>query len=1253
MQTQQAEHDLAEPINPGLRGNDIRRDVEARSNGRFVVGDPPSRVRSRRVVRVVVPLLFVQLALAISAIACEGLGGPPPDPEPSVGSGSGTNPGAPGVPQEICGESVNCATGDESTAQLDLSIGGRGLGLNIVRSYDSQAAATAQAEGKGVGLWGWGWTGPYEARVVLGKTELGQETATVEQQNGSGVVFYKNEEKGVYEQGGWVQARLVKEGSNYIYTLPSQTKLEFNSEGKLTTETDRNGNATTLTYNGSKQLEKVTDSTGRALTFKYNGEKLVESIKDPAGHVVSYTYTSNGLSTVSIEGKVRWEFGYTTGSPHLLSSVTDGRKHATTREYDGSHRVIKETIAGHERKWKYGTKETTITEPNGAETLTTFNTAGEPTKITEAKGTGVEKTTEYEYSGTTYALTKVTDANKHVTEYGYDEEDNRTSAKDPNGDERKWEYDKKHDQIKVTSPEGEVTKFKLTEAGLPKVLERPAGAETQKTEIKYDAYGEPTEAIDPLGNKITFTYNSHGDKELEKDAEGNERKWKYNEDSQATEETSPRKYATKIERNDYGLPTKVTDPLGHATEIKYDANQNIEAETDGNKHTTKYEYNEENLPIKVTKPNGDTTETGYDAEGNKTSYTDGNKHTWEYKRNQLEQITEEKNPLGKIWKKTYNKAGALEKLEDPEKHTTEYAYDETNRLKKVKYSTGSPSEVTYEYNKDSKVTKMKDATGTTENTWDQLDRLTEYKNGAAKTVKYEYNLGSLPVKLTYPNGKSITREYDKDNRLSKVTDWKSHATSFKYNADSELTTTTFPAETEDKDEYAYNEADQMTEVKMLWRGATVGHAVYERDGDGQVTKGTEKFAEGSEAEAISRVLDENNRLIEYNKHAYTYDKGNNPTKIEGEAGYTYNEADQLKEGPTAKYKYNEDGQRTKLEPKNGEPATTYGYDQAGHLTTTEREKGAKQTEIKEALTFDANGLTQESTVNGTKHKAAWDTAEPLPIVLEDEASGGEEEAAFIYGPENLLIEEAFGANAIYLHHDQQGSTRLLTYWEEGEVVGWKTYGPYGNTIETAGDATPLGYDGQLTDTETGLVWLGARRYDPTTGQFMTNDPALVFTNELYGYVGDNPENATDPSGLCETPQSELVSPCCSPPSKSGPSPAVAPAEIVNPDSAKTTFSVTPLTVAAAVATVWVWSVQQIEQQIGQAVWNVIRDMATDPPPMTTSSYMQDLSLSAAQSATETAITGEPFPSTFFKGQAQTTVLDAATALHQHATRQNH
>ena len=1006
------------------------------------------------------------------------------------------NPGAPALQSCYVGKSVNCASGNETEQQTDISIGGRGPGLHIVRSYEAVNAAAAKEPGP----WGYGWTGSYDASL-----EVKTETATVHQDDGSAVIFYKSGAE--YTEAGWDQARLTKSGEDYIYTLPTQTKLEFNSEGRLVKESERNGNANTFTYNASHQLEKVTDGDGRTLTFKYNGEGLVESVKDPMGHVVSYAYSEKQLASVTIEGKVRWKFEYE--SPHLLKKITDGRGHATTIKYEATtHRVTEEEVGGHIRKWKYGTNETTLTEPNGSETVERFNAAGEPTKITRAKGKSEETTTEYEYETPAYTLVKMINGDKHEWKYGYEAEGNKISETDPNGDEWKWEYDAHHDVVKETTPDGETTTIKRNGKGTPEVIERPVGTETQKTEYKYDEKGDVTEIIEPLSHTTKFTYDAAGDKEIETRARGEEYKWEYNKDSQVTEEIDANGYATKIERNEQGFPVKITDPLGHATEYKYDGDGNVESATDPNKHTTKYTYNEENLPTKVEEPNKDTIETEYDSDGEMTAHKDGNGHKWEYKRNALEQVTEEKNPLGKTWKRTYEKAGNLEKLEDPEKHTTEYSYDESNRLKKIKYATGKPSEVTYEYNKDSKVTKMTDETGTTENTYDKLDRLTEYKNGAGKTIKYEYDLANLPTKITYPNGEYVTREYRQNYRLGEVMDSKGNATTFEYYEDGGLEQIHYPSPsgTEDCTLYSRDEDEQVTAQEFREKECTtlVAEIDYERGNDGEIKKTTTHGLPGPEVN--EDIYDESNRLVEANKKAYEYDKANNPTKIEGTSGYTYNEADELEKGGGNSYTYNEDGQRTETKPASG-PVTTYSYDQAGNLTAVKRPKEGETSEINDTYTYDGNNLRETQTINGTKTNLTWDTAEPIPVLLEDETN------SYIYGPENIPIEQISKTGTIlYLHPDAQGSTRLITN-TKGETEGAYTYSPYGKVEASTGTATtPLQYDGQYTSSDTGLIYLHARTYDPQTAQFLSVDPALAVSSEPYTYTSDNPLTYVDPSG---------------------------------------------------------------------------------------------------------------------------------------------
>jgi RHS repeat-associated protein len=159
--------------------------------------------------------------------------------------------------------------------------------------------------------------------------------------------------------------------------------------------------------------------------------------------------------------------------------------------------------------------------------------------------------------------------------------------------------------------------------------------------------------------------------------------------------------------------------------------------------------------------------------------------------------------------------------------------------------------------------------------------------------------------------------------------------------------------------------------------------------------------------------------------------------------------------------------------------------------------------------YDGDGSRAATTTGGTAHHFAWDASASLPLLLTDGSS------SYIYGPGGAPIEQIdSSSNAVYLHQDALGSTRLLTD-QAGSVAATFSYDAYGNVTASSGTATtPFMFTGQYRDAESGLYYLRARYYDSTTAQFLSRDPLVAATRSPYGYVGDNPVNGSDPEGLC-------------------------------------------------------------------------------------------------------------------------------------------
>ncbi|MGC1184224.1 MAG: RHS repeat-associated core domain-containing protein, partial [Candidatus Dormiibacterota bacterium] len=240
---------------------------------------------------------------------------------------------------------------------------------------------------------------------------------------------------------------------------------------------------------------------------------------------------------------------------------------------------------------------------------------------------------------------------------------------------------------------------------------------------------------------------------------------------------------------------------------------------------------------------------------------------------------------------------------------------------------------------------------------------------------------------------------------------------------------------------------------------------------------------------------------------YTYDNANRlSTVTAGSISTTlnYNSDSELttsKAGSaTTTYGFDAEGDRTSVAPAVG-AATTYSYDQADRLT------GVSRTGLSASYAYNGAGLRMSKTVNGTTEQYSWDQSGSVPLLIQDGAT------SFIYGPGGMTLEQIDGSgNPTYYLHDWQGSTLGMVN-SSGAVVVSYSYDAYGNLTSSSGTvSTPLLFQGQYRDSETGFYYLQARYYDPATGQFLTRDPMAAGTGAPYVFAADDPVNGADPTG---------------------------------------------------------------------------------------------------------------------------------------------
>ncbi len=220
-------------------------------------------------------------------------------------------------------------------------------------------------------------------------------------------------------------------------------------------------------------------------------------------------------------------------------------------------------------------------------------------------------------------------------------------------------------------------------------------------------------------------------------------------------------------------------------------------------------------------------------------------------------------------------------------------------------------------------------------------------------------------------------------------------------------------------------------------------------------------------------------------------------------------------------------------------------DENGHLLTALQSSAAPLYEISQTVEYiydlanrrigkevdqDGDGMVDH------RGRYVWDVASPdgkgnvvLDFVdadLDGEAEGSELSRRYLWANmvDQLFAQEnvddlvsAAAADVDWMLTDNLGTIRDVVRYDEvsgtTSVAEHFTFGAFGDL--TSGDASITRYlfTGQEYDADLGLYYYDQRWYDAGTGQFLSPDPAEDDQENTYRYVGNNPTNGVDPTGL--------------------------------------------------------------------------------------------------------------------------------------------
>jgi RHS repeat-associated protein len=255
------------------------------------------------------------------------------------------------------------------------------------------------------------------------------------------------------------------------------------------------------------------------------------------------------------------------------------------------------------------------------------------------------------------------------------------------------------------------------------------------------------------------------------------------------------------------------------------------------------------------------------------------------------------------------------------------------------------------------------------------------------------------------------------------------------------------------------------------------------------------FGYDSDDQLISAAV--TNSGVSAGSYSYTYDpSGNRLTETVGASTATssFNPLNQLSTtaNPAANQRTCEWDAMHRLTAVNaGNLRTQIGYDGASRVASIQQLQNGAQI---------------------SSRRFVW-----IGKQIAEERDGSGSNVTKRFFPQGVLLTTGTNAGSYYYTRDHLGSVRELTD-SAGNLRARYSYDPYGRTTKLTGDLdADFGFAGMLWSPEANLSLAHFRAYDAGLGRWLSRDPLqnaeFMQGPNLYAYVGNEPINLTDRSGL--------------------------------------------------------------------------------------------------------------------------------------------